>query len=131
MASFSASLLGKLLGAVLGVACRLPCCSSSAENQTISVTVVQSVLQALFSIRLALSGPLAPSLVSHTIPQLESDWAPTFEQPADARALADARTLVHAIGKFAGIFTSSASQHGGQETTALTTLPFLAHHGIM
>jgi NAD(P)H dehydrogenase (quinone) len=33
-------------------------------------------------------------------------------------------------GKFAGIFTSSASQHGGQETTALTTIPFFAHHGI-
>lgn len=33
-------------------------------------------------------------------------------------------------GKFAGIFTSSASQHGGQETTALTTIPFLAHHGV-
>lgn len=26
--------------------------------------------------------------------------------------------------------TSTASQHGGQETTALTTIPFFAHHGI-
>jgi len=34
-------------------------------------------------------------------------------------------------GKFAGIFTSTASQHGGQETTALTTLPFFAHHGLI
>ncbi|GAA6061478.1 hypothetical protein JCM10212_002557 [Sporobolomyces blumeae] len=34
------------------------------------------------------------------------------------------------FGKMATIFTSSASQHGGQETTALTTLPFFAHHGI-
>jgi len=34
-------------------------------------------------------------------------------------------------GKFAGIFTSTASQHGGQETTALTTMPFFAHHGII
>ncbi|KAH9442933.1 hypothetical protein MJO28_014259 [Puccinia striiformis f. sp. tritici] len=34
-------------------------------------------------------------------------------------------------GKFAGIFTSTASQHGGHETTALTTIPFLAHHGII
>ncbi|POW04267.1 hypothetical protein PSHT_11302 [Puccinia striiformis] len=32
---------------------------------------------------------------------------------------------------FAGIFTSTASQHGGHETTALTTIPFLAHHGII
>lgn len=35
------------------------------------------------------------------------------------------------VGKFAGIFTSTASQHGGQETTALTTLPFLSHHGMI
>ncbi|GAA6001546.1 hypothetical protein JCM10207_006717 [Rhodosporidiobolus poonsookiae] len=34
-------------------------------------------------------------------------------------------------GKFAGVFTSTASQHGGQETTALTTIPFFAHHGIV
>ncbi|GAA6058417.1 hypothetical protein JCM3770_000459 [Rhodotorula araucariae] len=35
------------------------------------------------------------------------------------------------IGKMAGVFTSSASQHGGQETTALTTIPFFAHQGIL
>lgn len=29
------------------------------------------------------------------------------------------------VGKSAGIFTSSASQGGGQETVALTTIPFL------
>ncbi|KAH8924273.1 benzoquinone reductase [Atractiella rhizophila] len=34
------------------------------------------------------------------------------------------------VGKYAGIFSSTASQHGGQETTALTTIPFFAHHGI-
>ncbi|EFP91865.1 hypothetical protein PGT21_006111 [Puccinia graminis f. sp. tritici] len=34
-------------------------------------------------------------------------------------------------GKFAGIFTSVASQHGGHETTAFTTIPFFAHHGII
>ncbi|KAI9590964.1 NAD(P)H:quinone oxidoreductase, type IV [Syncephalis fuscata] len=33
-------------------------------------------------------------------------------------------------GKQAGLFTSSNTQHGGQETTILTTLPFLAHHGL-
>ncbi|KAK4051091.1 hypothetical protein OIO90_004831 [Microbotryomycetes sp. JL221] len=35
------------------------------------------------------------------------------------------------VGKFAGVFHSTASQHGGQETTTLTTLPFFAHHGII
>ncbi|KAJ2800247.1 hypothetical protein H4R21_003255 [Coemansia helicoidea] len=34
-------------------------------------------------------------------------------------------------GKPAGIFFSTASQHGGQEATAFSTLPFLAHHGII
>lgn len=34
------------------------------------------------------------------------------------------------VGKFGGIFTSTASQGGGRETTVLTTLPFFAHHGI-
>lgn len=35
------------------------------------------------------------------------------------------------VGKFGAIFTSTASQHGGQETTALTTIPWFAHHGII
>jgi len=33
-------------------------------------------------------------------------------------------------GKFATVMTSTGTQSGGQETTALTTLPFFAHHGI-
>ncbi|EPQ26880.1 uncharacterized protein PFL1_05515 [Pseudozyma flocculosa PF-1] len=34
------------------------------------------------------------------------------------------------IGKFGATFTCTASQHGGNETTHLTTLPFFVHHGI-
>ncbi|KAG8883599.1 hypothetical protein FRB97_006293 [Tulasnella sp. 331] len=33
--------------------------------------------------------------------------------------------------KFATIITSTGTQHGGQETTALTTIPFFTHHGII
>ncbi|KAI7857543.1 flavoprotein-like protein [Circinella umbellata] len=33
-------------------------------------------------------------------------------------------------GKFAGTFFSTASQHGGQETTAMTAITYFAHHGI-
>ncbi|KAI8053653.1 NAD(P)H:quinone oxidoreductase, type IV [Gilbertella persicaria] len=33
-------------------------------------------------------------------------------------------------GKFAGTFFSTASQHGGQETTALTTIPYFVHQGM-
>ncbi|RUS20560.1 flavo protein-like protein [Endogone sp. FLAS-F59071] len=34
-------------------------------------------------------------------------------------------------GKFAGIFTSTASQHGGQETTIMTTITYLVHQGML
>jgi NAD(P)H dehydrogenase (quinone) len=55
--------------------------------------------------------------------------------PAQVSAFFDATGGLWAsgalIGKFGAIFTSTASQHGGQETTALTTIPFFAHHGIL
>jgi len=35
------------------------------------------------------------------------------------------------IGKVAGIFTSSATQHGGQESTILSFIPTLLHHGML
>jgi len=34
-------------------------------------------------------------------------------------------------GKPAGVFVSTSQQGGGQETTALTLLPVLAHHGMI
>jgi NAD(P)H dehydrogenase (quinone) len=35
------------------------------------------------------------------------------------------------IGKVGSIFTSTGTQHGGQEATILTTLPVLMHHGMV
>jgi len=35
------------------------------------------------------------------------------------------------VGKPGGVFTSSATQHGGQETTILTAWTVLAHHGMV
>lgn len=35
------------------------------------------------------------------------------------------------VGKPGGVFTSSATQHGGQESTILTTWTVLAHHGMV
>ncbi|OMJ13609.1 putative NAD(P)H dehydrogenase (quinone) FQR1-like 2 [Smittium culicis] len=35
------------------------------------------------------------------------------------------------VGKMAAIFSGSGSQSGGQETTALTFLPNLVHHGMI
>ncbi|TKY84739.1 hypothetical protein EX895_005819 [Sporisorium graminicola] len=34
------------------------------------------------------------------------------------------------VGKFGATFTSTASQHGGNETTHLTTIPFFVHQGV-
>lgn len=35
------------------------------------------------------------------------------------------------IGKIGGVFTSTASQHGGQETTLLSMMTFLFHQGMV
>ena len=35
------------------------------------------------------------------------------------------------VGKPAGVFFGTACQNGGQETTALTTVPFFAHQGMV
>lgn len=35
------------------------------------------------------------------------------------------------VGKAAGVFQSTGSQGGGQETIGLTTIPFFAHHGMV
>jgi NAD(P)H dehydrogenase (quinone) len=35
------------------------------------------------------------------------------------------------VGKVGSAFTSSASQHGGQESTILTLVPTLLHHGMV
>jgi NAD(P)H dehydrogenase (quinone) len=35
------------------------------------------------------------------------------------------------VGKIASVFTSSATQHGGQETTILTSIPVLLHLGMI
>ncbi|KAI8384567.1 NAD(P)H:quinone oxidoreductase, type IV [Radiomyces spectabilis] len=55
--------------------------------------------------------------------------------PAQMKAFLDATGSLWAsgalAGKFAGTFFSTASQHGGQETTALTTVTYFAHHGMI
>jgi NAD(P)H dehydrogenase (quinone) len=35
------------------------------------------------------------------------------------------------VGKVGAVFTSSATQHGGQESTILTFIPTLLHHGMV
>ncbi|CAG8604171.1 13878_t:CDS:1 [Acaulospora morrowiae] len=54
--------------------------------------------------------------------------------PAQFNAFLDSTGQIWMKGgldkKFAGFFTSTATQHGGQETTVFTTITYLAHHGI-
>ncbi len=55
--------------------------------------------------------------------------------PAQVSAFLDSTGAQYAqgslVGKFAGTFTSSNSQHGGQETTHLNIFPYFAHQGII
>ncbi|KAJ2812519.1 hypothetical protein H4S07_001347 [Coemansia furcata] len=55
--------------------------------------------------------------------------------PAQVKAFFDATGSLWSrgalLGKPMGLFFSTASQHGGQESTAFSFLPHLAHHGLM
>ncbi|CAO3584076.1 unnamed protein product [Absidia cylindrospora] len=55
--------------------------------------------------------------------------------PAQMKTLLDATGKLWATaalsGKFAGTFFSTSSQHGGQETTALTTITYFTHQGMV
>ncbi|CDZ98807.1 1,4-benzoquinone reductase-like [Phaffia rhodozyma] len=55
--------------------------------------------------------------------------------PASVSAFFDATGGLWAsgalVGKFAGVFFGAGSNHGGHETTALTTVPFFAHQGMI
>ena len=44
---------------------------------------------------------------------------------------ADVRSVPQLIGKPAGVFFSTGTQNGGQETTALTFVTQLTHHGML
>ncbi|KAG0168822.1 hypothetical protein DFQ28_000370 [Apophysomyces sp. BC1034] len=55
--------------------------------------------------------------------------------PAQMKALLDATGKLWAngslSGKFVATFFATASQHGGQETTALNAVTYFAHHGMI
>jgi len=55
--------------------------------------------------------------------------------PAQLQAFFDSTGALWAtgalIGKAGGVFTSSATQHGGQETTLISMQTFLFHHGMV
>lgn len=55
--------------------------------------------------------------------------------PAQVKTLLDATGQIWGQGSMVGkpvtLMTSSAMQHGGQEATILTSLPFFLHHGMV
>ncbi|KAI8060790.1 NAD(P)H:quinone oxidoreductase, type IV [Gongronella butleri] len=86
--------------------------------------------------------PAKPDVPIATIEDLEEADGVIFgfgtrfgQLPAQFKAFLDSTGGLWAkgalAGKFAGVFFSTASQHGGQETTALTTVTYFAHHGMI
>jgi NAD(P)H dehydrogenase (quinone) len=86
--------------------------------------------------------PAKPDLPIITVDQLTEPDGIIFgiptrfgTMPAQLKALLDATGKLWATGalagKFTGTFFCTASQHGGQETTALTTVTYFAHHGMV
>ncbi|KAJ2121403.1 hypothetical protein IW147_004290 [Coemansia sp. RSA 720] len=55
--------------------------------------------------------------------------------PAQVKSFFDATGGLWAkqalVGKPVGFFYSTGSQHGGQEATVFSTMPFVAHHGLI
>ncbi|KAI8077139.1 NAD(P)H:quinone oxidoreductase, type IV, partial [Thamnidium elegans] len=89
-----------------------------------------------------MQAPPKPDLPIMTIDRLSEPDAIMFglptrfgTMPAQMKALLDASGALWAkgalAGKFAATFFSTASQNGGQETTALTAVTYFAHHGML
>ncbi|KAI8356207.1 NAD(P)H:quinone oxidoreductase, type IV [Blakeslea trispora] len=107
----------------------------NAKIFQVQETLTDDILQKMHA-------PAKPDLPIITVDQLtEADGLifgiPTRFglMPAQLKALLDATGKLWATGalagKFAGTFFCTASQHGGQETTALTTVTYFAHHGMI
>ncbi|KAJ1902309.1 hypothetical protein LPJ66_000069 [Kickxella alabastrina] len=83
--------------------------------------------------------PDLPTIVASQLPEADGYLFgfPTRygTAPAQVKAFFDSTGQLWAqqalMGKPAGFFFSTASQHGGQEVTVFTSLPILAHHGMI
>ncbi|KAF7727741.1 hypothetical protein EC973_007200 [Apophysomyces ossiformis] len=111
--------------------------SSGVETKIFQVeeTLTEDILQKMHA-------PVKPDLPIITVDKLTEPDGIIFgiptrfgTMPAQMKALLDATGKLWATGalsgKFAGTFFCTASQHGGQETTALTTVTYFAHHGMI
>ena len=89
-----------------------------------------------------MGAPEKPNIPVITVDKLKEADAFLFgiptrygNMPAQMKAFCDATGKLWLsgalVGKLAGTFFSTGSQHGGQETTAFTFLTFLSHLGII
>lgn len=112
-----------------------------ATNRNVDVDIfqVQEILppETLEAIK-APPKPDIPFITSKDLPQYDGFvfGVPTRfgMAPSQIKNLLDstgAQWATNALsGKLATVFTCSSTQHGGQETTILSMLPFFCHHGI-
>ncbi|RCH96020.1 hypothetical protein CU098_001317, partial [Rhizopus stolonifer] len=111
------------------------------ESQGINVKLFQVPETLSEEILVKLNAPPKPDIPVITVDALTEADAFLFGVPtrfgtfpAQMKSFLDATGALWAsgtlAGKFAGTFFSTASQHGGQETTAYTMLTYFAHHGI-
>ncbi|KAL9549205.1 hypothetical protein MBANPS3_005326 [Mucor bainieri] len=112
------------------------------EEKGVEVKVFQVAETLSDEILSKMQAPTKPDLPIMTVDKLAEPDGIIFGLPtrfglfpAQIKTLLDASGALWAkgalAGKFAGTFFSTASQHGGQETTALTAVTYFAHHGMM
>ncbi|KAL0140905.1 protoplast secreted protein 2 precursor [Mucor lusitanicus] len=112
------------------------------EEKGVEVKVFQVAETLSDEILSKMQAPVKPDLPIMTVDKLAEPDGIIFGLPtrfglfpAQIKTLLDASGALWAkgalAGKFAGTFFSTASQHGGQETTALTAVTYFAHHGMM
>ncbi|GAN10597.1 protoplast secreted protein 2 precursor [Mucor ambiguus] len=112
------------------------------EEKGVEVKVFQVAETLSDEILSKMQAPAKPDLPIMTVDKLAEPDGIIFGLPtrfglfpAQIKTLLDASGALWAkgalAGKFAGTFFSTASQHGGQETTALTAVTYFAHHGMM
>ncbi|KAI9262239.1 NAD(P)H:quinone oxidoreductase, type IV [Phascolomyces articulosus] len=112
------------------------------ESSGVNAKIFQVPETLTDEILVKMHAPAKPDLPTITVEELTEPDGIIFgiptrfgTMPAQIKALLDATGKLWATGalsgKFAGTFFCTASQHGGQETTALTTVTYFAHHGMI
>ncbi|KAI8063675.1 flavoprotein-like protein [Gilbertella persicaria] len=112
------------------------------EEQGVNAQIFQVAETLTDEVLAKMEAPPKPDIPIMTVEKLSEPDGILFglptrfgTMPAQMKTLLDASGALWAkgalAGKFAGTFFCTASQHGGQETTALTAVTYFAHHGML